>query len=127
MERRNIVIANKALSRNLKEFILKTFKNIEIVQLNSNLTVNEAEKLIYELTDNTLIFIDPNPLLLAGLAYRSGYGNEDNCLNANGKLVGSDTVIYLVVRENEQYKIVLADWNLTVLSKTNDIRSILNE
>lgn len=127
MERRNIVISNKALSRNLKEFILKTFKNIEIVQLNSNLTVNEAEKLIYELTDNTLIFIDPNPLLLAGLAYRSGYGCEDNCLNANGKLTGSDTAIYLVVRENEQYKIVLADWNLTVLSKTNDIRSILNE
>lgn len=112
MKRRNIVISNKALSRNLKEFILKTFENIELVQLNSNLTVNEAEKLIYELTDNTVIFIDPNPLLLAGLAYRSGYGHEDNCLNANGKLTGSDTAIYLVVRENEQYKNVLIDWNL---------------
>lgn len=43
MERRNIVISNKALSRNLKEFILKTFENIELVQLNSNLTVNEND------------------------------------------------------------------------------------
>ena len=96
--------------KNHRDLILRTFRNINIIWTDNITTIEDAQKLINNLKDNTIIFVgNVNPLLVAGLTFWRGFADEFNCLNANGALEGCDTRIFVITKDNDEWKLVRVD------------------